>query len=137
MKDKKSSEASGAPVTKTGFILSFPESTPAGEVVAKGKEKGLAFSEKYVWAIRSSARRKGGGGRRAARSAAPRAVAPGRRGPGRPRRTAAAPAAASGGGGGGGSAERQFLTLVLDIGLRRAEELMSGIRARLAAVAAS
>ncbi len=41
---KKSNKANGKgekPVTKTGFIRTLPESTPADDVVAKAKEAGL------------------------------------------------------------------------------------------------
>jgi len=50
------------PASKTAFVLSFPASTPAKEIVAKGKAANVKLSLAYVHTIRSIARRKKGGG---------------------------------------------------------------------------
>lgn len=44
--------------TKTAFVLSFPHSMPAKDVVAKGKAAGVSLSDKHVWAIRSDAKKR-------------------------------------------------------------------------------
>jgi hypothetical protein len=48
------------PQTKTSYVLGFPHSTPAKEVVAKGKAAGVALTDKLVWAIRSDEKKKKG-----------------------------------------------------------------------------
>jgi len=44
------------PKTKRSFILSFPVTTPALEVVQKGAAQGLSFTTGYVYVTRSDAK---------------------------------------------------------------------------------
>lgn len=44
---------------KSAFIRDLPRSLSAAEVVAKGKAKGMSFSEAYVHAVRAAAKKKG------------------------------------------------------------------------------
>jgi hypothetical protein len=97
---------------KTAFVLGFPPSTSAKEVISKGKAAGITLTDRYVYSIRSKAKTRGGG-------------MPARRG--RP------PKHAGGAGyrGNGSGAEAQFIDLALDLGLARAEKLLGSLRARL------
>ncbi|MFO0614371.1 MAG: hypothetical protein U0414_17420 [Polyangiaceae bacterium] len=104
---KKSDEAPR--VSKTDFVLSLPEHTPAAEVVARAKEAGLVMREKYVYNVRAAHRARSG------ERPAPRSVAQGR-----------APRTRS-------ELEARFIDLALDIGFARAEELFAEIRAMLKA----
>lgn len=96
---------------KSEFVRNMPEGMSAAEVVAKAKAEGMDLTPGHVYTIRAAAKRKG----------AP--AAGGRRG--RPARASSdagrAPAS--------GSAEQQFIGLALDLGLSRAEALLSRIRA--------
>jgi hypothetical protein len=49
------------PKSKAGFVRSLPESTPAAEVVAQAKAKGLAMDARYVYSVRTAARAKATG----------------------------------------------------------------------------
>jgi hypothetical protein len=98
--------------SKTAFVLSLPMTSPAKDVIAKGKAAGLKLSEAYIYSIRSKA--KGRAGKPAARR-------------GRPPKSASAGVAAASGNG----VERQFLSLALDLGLSRAEGLLAGLRTKL------
>lgn len=120
-----------SPGSKSSFVRSLPSTMPAKEVIEKAKEMGITLSEKYVWNIRSAAKAKSGGRRGArgesARSGAstPAAKTPtARRGrpPGRP------PGRPSGGGAEKADSEQQFVRMVLDIGLVRAESLLGRLR---------
>jgi hypothetical protein len=97
--------------SKTAFVLSLPMTSPAKDVIAKGKAAGLKLSEAYIYSIRSKA--KGRAGKPAARR-------------GRPPKSASVGVSASGNG-----IERQFLSLALDLGLSRAEGLLAGLRTKL------
>lgn len=46
------------PKSKAAFVRSLPSSTPAKEVVAKGKTLGLSLSINYVYNIRGAAKKK-------------------------------------------------------------------------------
>jgi hypothetical protein len=98
--------------SKTAFVLSLPMTAPAKDVIAKGKASGLKLSEAYIYSIRSKA--KGRAGKPAARR-------------GRPPKSASAGVASASSNG----LERQFLNLALDLGLSRAEGLLSDLRSKL------
>jgi len=100
--------ASKAGGTKRAFVESLPSSTPASEVVRLAKAKGIDLSVNYVYVIRSS--RSGGGGSKGGST-----------------RAAASHVSTSG-------AEGRFVDLVAEIGLGRAEALLSGFRASLRAI---
>lgn len=55
-----SKPTSKKPQTKTAYVLGFPHSVPAKDVVVKGKAAGVALTDKLVWAIRSDAKKKKG-----------------------------------------------------------------------------
>ena len=141
-------------MTKSAFVRQFPDSMPPREVVAKAKEQGIEMSGNFVSALRSTLRAraarkagksaseapvKRGPGRPRKNGGAPGAIAsssaPLKRGPGRPRKTAAAPATTAAHSAGAGDADRQFLSLVLELGLRRSEDLLASVRARAASLA--
>jgi hypothetical protein len=50
-------------MTKAAFVRSLPETMPAKEVVAKGKDRGISLTESHVSAYRSIARAKKAGGK--------------------------------------------------------------------------
>ena len=123
--------------TRADFVRQFPLTVPSKDIVTKAKEQGLDIPSNYVSAVRSKMRSDAGAGRKA--TAAPQAKAkpvalPVTRGPGRPRKNVSPtpPAANPPPRAGAHGADREFLTLVLDIGLVRAEELLENVRARLA-----
>jgi len=43
-------------MTKVDFVNSLPLDMPAKEVVARGRKRGLAIAEQYVYVIRSNSR---------------------------------------------------------------------------------
>jgi hypothetical protein len=105
-KHKQSSSANGsAPAfgSKTAFVRARPNKT-AQEVVAEAAQQGLTLSVGYVYNIRATAKKNGGSV------------------------TAPALPVASGSG-----IEMQLRTLVLRIGLDRAERILSEIRTAFAA----
>ena len=126
MAAKKRAAKGAKRVTKTAFVLGLPASLSAKEVVAKASEAGIALKEKYVWNIRTSAR----GNKPGRATSAPSNGAPvAKRKPGRPARSTAAPNGTT------DPLERQFLTLVLDLGRPRAEALFKSVKAKLDALA--
>jgi hypothetical protein len=96
------------PQSKTAFVLSLPPTLSAKEVLAKGKAAGLKLSEKYVYVIRSKAK---AGGKRKGR---------------RPGKGKGTPSVA----GLAGAIDARFATLVLDIGLARADAILKNLRAK-------
>ena len=119
----------GKPMTKSAFVRQFPDSMPPREIVAKAKEQGIEISAAVVSALRSTLKTRAA--KKAATQAAPPPV---KRGPGRPRKTVAAPVAGTNAAP-AGDADRQFLTLVLELGLRRSEDLLTSVKARAASLA--
>jgi len=103
---KKTKSAFGA---KAAFVRSVPRETPAKEVVALGKKKGLLLSENYVYTVRSSS-----GSSKAAN---------GRPGP-KPGRKAAASNGMT-------PAEAQLPAAIADLGLVRATEILEGVKATI------
>ena len=96
--------------SKTAFVLSQSSSMPAKEVAEKAKKAGMVISDKYVYVVRSNARRKG----RAKR--------------GRPALVPLAPTTPS---------EREFRRLALELGVRKAEALLSDTKKKVAALIVS
>ncbi len=89
LKDPSTNAAETAPAdgakaqTKTSFVLSFPPSVPAKEVVAAGAEAGITLTEKGVYKTRYLARAKGSKTPKAALAKPAKAARrPGKRGPG-------------------------------------------------------
>jgi hypothetical protein len=116
MAAKKSMNNKKAPeMSKAAFVRSLAASTPAKEVVAKGKERGMTLTESYVYNVRGAAkaaRRKRAGSLRSA--VAPRPVASA--------------------GGNRRSTEDLLRAVGADIGLTRALEILQAERARVHAV---
>jgi len=102
---------------KSAFVRNLPPKLPAKEVVARAKKAGITLSEKYVYVIRSNSHKK----RRGAG-----------RGPGRP---VGRPRMSVGGGPTTG-AEREFRRLAIEIGVRRAEEILGETRKKVALIIA-
>jgi hypothetical protein len=96
----------GKKMTKTEFVRSQPEGTPAKAIVEAAKQRGMTLSVAYVYNIRGAAKKKAG--------------QPGRR---PARRVAGATA------GLGGRDELAFKQMVLNIGIRKARQLMAEIEA--------
>ena len=98
-------------MSKSEFIRSQPGRMRAKEVVALAKKQGLDMDDKYVYVVRSNARRKGKKKRRG-------------RPPGsRTRRMIP-------------STEKQFRRLAVELGVKRAEEILSDTKKRLKALIA-
>ena len=85
--------------TKTAYVLGFPPGTPAADVVAAGKAKGIKLSTAHVYAIRTAAKAKAKKGKV---TSAPVKVKPGKAQPSarkaapRPAPSAPAPSAIAG-----------------------------------------
>ena len=109
---------------KSEFIRSQPDAMTAAEVVTKGAEQGLTFKSGLVYAVRRNARTKA-----ARTSSAPKQKRQPKPGDweGIPTRKDAYKDTLK-------SQERQFVALVLDIGLARADGLMHELRNRLVGV---
>ncbi len=88
LKNTSTATTEAAPVeggkqTKTAFVLSFPQETPAKDVVAAGAAQGIRLSEKGVYKTRYLARNKAPkAAAKAVNPAAKAAKKPGKRGPG-------------------------------------------------------
>ena len=144
MKTKKGSAAKKN-LNKSAFVRSLPATMPAKNVVEKAKAAGIEIKESYVYEIRSAGKRKAGRGAGRGRRGRPVTVAPvvastnnGRGRAGRPAgRPAARPAARPAGRPvvSGGSIERALAQLVLDVGLKKAEDMLSSVAAKLRSVA--
>jgi hypothetical protein len=105
---KKASKA----LNKSEFVRSMPEGLSAAEIVAKAKAAGMSLTAGHVYTIRAAAKRKEGIPARGRRSAGRNGVASN----------------------GSNSAERQFITLALDLGLSQAEALLTRIKTNLGAL---
>jgi hypothetical protein len=112
---KKNSAENSKSINKTAFVLELPADMSAKEVIDKGKAAGIKLTDRYVYSIRSKAKVRGG--------------APARRG--RPRGTGAKGGAAGGRSGASGALESRFFDVALDLGLSKAEALLSNLRARV------
>lgn len=88
---------------KSAFIRSHPD-LPAKEVVARARAAGIKLTTAQVYGTRSYTRKSGG------------------RGPGRPRGTARATTGQP-----ARTAEAAFKKLVIDLGVRRARELLDDV----------
>lgn len=100
-------------INKSAFVRSLPGSMSAAEVIEKGKAKGIKLSAAQVYTIRANARRK------------------------RPDKVAITLSAAKSGGAierkrgrSSGSKEAEFIATALDLGLARAEALISALRTK-------
>jgi hypothetical protein len=113
----KKNSAETKSINKTAFVLELPADMSAKEVIDKGKAAGIKLTDRYVYSIRSKAKVRGG--------------TPGRRG--RPRGARGKSTALSGRqtGGGGAALESRFFDVALDLGLSKAESLLSSLRARV------
>ena len=97
---------------KTAFVKSLPEDMPAKEVVDRAKKLGITISDKYVYVVRSNARKN-------TRK---------RRGPGRPPGSTASVSASP--------SEREFKRLALNLGVKKAEQLMANLKKSAAEIVA-
>ena len=109
----ETTKAASPKQNKSAFVRNLPPKMPAKEVVARAKKAGITLSEKYVYVIRSNSHKK-------------------RRRPGRPPgvRVAASSGAPANG------AEREFRRLAIEIGVRRAEEILGETRKKVALIIA-
>lgn len=124
MPKKKASPKNSTPApSKTAFVLGLPHDMPASEVVSKGQEAGISLTDQYVYTIRSLHR---------AKSGEPSVRAP--RGAKRGRKPASSVEAAPKAAKGSATVEAQFVELALDVGLARAESLLSRLRSKAKAI---
>ena len=100
-------------VNKSQFVREQPTDMTARAVVDKAKAAGITLSEKYVYNIRAKA------------NARRRSGKPGR--PGRPKGSKSKPHA----NGVGGSLEAKLVDIALDLGLGKAEALLSRLRSKI------
>jgi hypothetical protein len=111
----------GGGPSKREFIESLPRETPVSEVIAAAKKAGLSVSSNYVYLLRSAAKKAGGG-----------AAAPAAKDAGAKKAAAATKATVSAVASiARGSSEGRFVDLVAEIGLGRADELLTEFRAKL------
>jgi hypothetical protein len=108
-----SRKRSSSGINKSAFVRSLPGSMSAAEVIEKGKAKGIKLSAAQVYTIRANARRK------------------------RPDKVAGTLSASKSGsvgqrkrGRNSGSKEAEFIATALDLGLARAEALITKLRAK-------
>jgi hypothetical protein len=128
---------------KTATVLSMPRDIPAKEVVARCAKKGVEVTEQYVRVIWSNAKAKAAGGAtpkkrgrpaKVAPVAAPEGIAPAAapKKKGRPAKAKkAAPTKASNGAAhtnGASNGDSAFITMAIDMGLPKAEEILGRIR---------
>jgi hypothetical protein len=104
-------------VNKSQFVREQPGTMTAKQVVTKAKDAGITLSEKYVYNIRAKA------------NARKRVGRPGR--PGRPPKAATAMKTS------GGGNEARLVDLALDMGLAKAEALLSRLRSKIREAALS
>ena len=100
-------------VNKSAFVRSLPGNLSAAEVISRARGQGIKLSAAQVYTIRANARRK---------EDSPRALSRGAQ-------TGLRVARFSGGGG----SENDFVRMALDLGLVRAEGILSSLRNRAAA----
>ena len=106
MPNAQNNKSTKPAMSKSEFIRSQHGRMRAKAVVELGKKQGLDFDDKYVYVVRSNARKKGRGRRRG-------------RPPGRAT-TKKAP-----------STEADFRRLAVELGVKRAEEILSDTKKRL------
>jgi hypothetical protein len=119
MPAKKSTTSKKSVMSKAAFVRSLAAATPAKDVVAKAKERGMMLTESYVYNVRGAAkaaRRKRTGSLRSAVVARP------------------ATAVATEVGKSGSSTEDLLRAVGAELGLTRAIEVLQAERARVHAV---
>src|SRR5262245_59262457 len=94
-------------VNKSQFVRDQPVTMTAKQVVTKAKDAGITLSEQYVYNIRAKANARRRRGR-----------------PGRPKGSTNAAKASS-------NQDARFVDLALDMGLSKAEALLSRLRAKI------
>jgi hypothetical protein len=95
---------------KAAFVRGIPRETPAKEVVAQAKKKGIALTEAYVYSIRSNS----GAGKAAKGKPGPK--------PGRKARASQ---------GGMSPAEAQLRDAIADLGLVTATKILESVKATI------
>ncbi len=116
VKEAKKAKEKPPATNRSAFIRSLPVAISAGDVVTKGADAGLTFRSNLVYEVRRAMK---------AKSGAPK-------GPGRPPKTSAVQhshVAHTPKLGGLSSQERHLLGIVLEIGTRRASEILAELRA--------
>jgi hypothetical protein len=108
--------AGGSGVNKSEFVRSLPGTLSAAEVISRGKSKGIRLSAAQIYTIRANARRKGSKKPLERSTTRTRDLVRGTRS-----------------GRGNDSRESDFITAALDLGLTKAEGLISALRAKVVA----
>lgn len=146
---KTSSKGNDKGPTKSGFIRSLPDRTPAKEVIAKAKEVGLDLKEKLIWTVQSEMRSeaKGGAKKSAKKSAqagsgtagtAPRAASAKSNGKkGSKKKATAKVAAKTTAIANSSGAEQKMKAIIVQLGTTRADELYRSVRKELDALVAN
>ena len=96
-----------APVNKSAFVRSLSNKLSAKDVIERAKKQGLTLNEKYVYVVRSNARRK---------TKSPK--------PSREEDTGASNTGA------------EFRRLAIELGMQKAERLLSDTKKKIAAIIA-
>lgn len=109
---RKKSPTGKRTVNKSAFVRTQPTGMSARDVVEKGAAQGITLSEKYVYNIRAKAKAQGRIGA----------------GPGRPGRKPGRPAGSRSA---SGSAEERLVELALELGLTKAEGLLTRLRSAI------
>lgn len=100
-----------APVSKSAFVRSLHRSLPAKKVVDRAKKQGIDLNEKYVYVVRSNDRRKAESRKRSRRVRQPADTGESR-------------------------TEADFRRLAIELGLQKAERLLSDTKKKVAAIIA-
>jgi hypothetical protein len=101
------SPAATSSMSKRDFVLSFGSSTPAAEILAQAKARGLSLSKAYLYTIRSN------------------------KAPNKAPKDKAGPAPRARAAGASRDLEAQLIDVALDLGLARATQLLDRVRSKL------
>ena len=117
--------------SKAEFVRGLPASMTAAQVVAKAKEAGLSLSQNYVYKLRSDSGRKVrksskvGVAKNTARVTRHISASNGAQSKSAKTNTPASQSRPT-------TVEREFTRLVLDLGLRKVNELLANVKSQLA-----
>jgi hypothetical protein len=116
--------STGRSVNKSAFVRGLPSTMSATDVIAKGKAEGIKLTAAQVYTVRANAKRAGSEGPKGKPGPKPGAKAT---------KAVASPVARSAAKIDTGNHDHHFVSLVLNIGLARAEALLARVRDRVTA----
>lgn len=114
----------GRSVNKSAFVRDLPSTMSASDVIAKGKAEGIQLTAAQVYTVRANAKRADSKGPKGKPGPKPGAKATKAAGQSSTRSTAKADS---------GGHDHHFVSLVLNIGLAKAEALLARVRDRVTA----